>query len=146
MSDPTSAPTALDDEAVTDTTRFDWHPQYRGRTVGEVRAELTDELRSDQKSYALAIDGPEENEGQILVRVVGLERRWGPYAMDWAGADIATVVDRAVAFEVARDRARELFPYGRYRDALAPTRSAVGAGTASGSAGATAPWWAFWRR
>ena len=126
--------------------RFVWHPQYQGQTVAEVRARLLDDLRQDQRAYAITIDGPDENESEILVRVVGLEKKWGPYALDWATADPAAIADRAVAFERERDARRELFPYAEYRDRHAPVaRSAPAAGTA-GDDEPAAPWWAFWRR
>lgn len=143
MSDSPFPPAA--DAEITEATRFDWHPDYRGRTVGEVRATLLDDLRSDQRAYALTIDGPPENESQILVRVVGLEKKWGPYALDWATAEPGEVIDRAIPFEVARDRAHELFPYNRYRDRNAPARPATASSGGSGGDDA-APWWAFWRR
>ncbi|HEV2527122.1 MAG TPA: hypothetical protein VGT61_01555 [Thermomicrobiales bacterium] len=131
-----------------DDDRFEWHPQYQGQTVGEVRTALIDELRGDQRSYALTIDGPDENEQAIFVRVVGLERRWGPYAMDWASADTATLAERALAHEWARERRRELFPYSELRDrdrSAAPAAPATSEG-GGGDAGEDRPWWAFWRR
>ncbi len=128
-----------------DDDRFTWHPQYQGQTVGEVRTALVDELRGDQRSYALAIDGPDENEQDIFVRVVGLERRWGPYAMDWATADTVTIADRALSHEWAREGRRELFPYSELRDrdrSVAP----AAAGDGGGESSEDRPWWAFWRR
>lgn len=145
----TDAPGTPDADASSDQSRFVWHPQYRGQTVAEVRAALLDDLRSDQRSYAITMDGPDENESEILVRVVGLEKKWGPYALDWATADPATIVDRAVAFERERDARQELFRYAEYRDQNAPVGSSRPATTGSGSdAGEAsgAPWWAFWRR
>ena len=127
--------------------RFAWHPQYQGQTVAEVRARLLDDLRQDQRAYAITIDGPDENESEILVRVVGLEKKWGPYALDWATADPAAIADRAVAFERERDARRELFPYAEYRDRHAPVaRPGPATTNTSGDESAAAPWWAFWRR
>ena len=94
----TDAPVTPQTDASSDQSRFTWHPQYRGQTVAEVRAALLDDLRSAQRAYAITIDGPAENESEILVRVVGLEKKWGPYALDWATADPAEIVDGAVAF------------------------------------------------
>ena len=130
-----------------DEYRFAWHPQYRGQTAAEVRGRLLDDLRSDQRAYAITIDGPDENESEILVRVVGLEKKWGPYALDWATADPASIVDRAVDFERERDARRELFPYAEYRERHAPaTRPTSTNPITGGDEPAAAPWWAFWRR
>ena len=146
MTDIPAAPS--DPDASSDQSRFTWHPQYRGQTVAEVRAALLDDLRSDQRAYAITIDGPAENESEILVRVVGLEKKWGPYALDWATADPAAIVDRAVAFERERDARQELFRYAEYRDRNAPARSSGAAAGSRSDAGeaSDAPWWAFWRR
>lgn len=131
-----------------DASRFAWHPQYRGQTVDEVRATLTEDLRLDQRSYAITMDGPDENESEILVRVVGLEKKWGPYALDWSTAEPASVIDRVIAFEQERDARRELFPYAEFRDRntirTPPVSSGSGGGTPDESGGT--PWWAFWRR
>jgi hypothetical protein len=135
------------EQSTADEFRFAWHPQYRGQTTAEVRAHLMDDLRLDQRSYAITMDGPDENESEILVRVVGLEKKWGPYALDWATADPATIVDRAVAFERERDARRELFPYAEYRDRHAPVARTAPAASADGDdVPSAAPWWAFWRR
>ena len=135
-------------EQLPDASRFAWHPQYRGQTVDEVRATLMDDLRLDQRSYAITMDGPDENESEILVRVVGLEKKWGPYALDWSTAEPATVIDRVIAFEQERDARRELFPYAEYRDRntarTAGASSRPGDGSDDEPGGA--PWWAFWRR
>lgn len=131
-----------------DASRFAWHPQYRGQTVEEVRAILLEDLRLDQRSYAITMNGPDENESEILVRVVGLEKKWGPYAMDWATAEPATVADRVIDFEREREARRELFPYAEYRDRHANLTSsaATGSGAAANDEPSGAPWWAFWRR
>ena len=128
-----------------DGDRFEWHPQYQGQTVGEVRSALLDEVRSDQRSYGLTIDGPDENEQEIFVRVVGLERRWGPYAMDWASADTAVIADRALAHEWAREGRRALFPYSELRDRERPAAVAGSAIRQDAGSGEDKPWWAFWR-
>ena len=134
-----------------DAFRFAWHPQYRGQTADEVRASLKEDLRLDQRSYAITMDGPDENESEILVRVVGLEKKWGPYALDWSTAESATVIDRVIAFEREREARRELFPYAEFRDRN--TTRTPPASSGSGSPGGNvpdesggAPWWAFWRR
>ena len=145
----TDIPAAADPDPSSEQSRFVWHPQYRGQTVAEVRAALLDDLRSDQRAYAITIDGPPENESEILARVVGLEKKWGPYALDWATAEPAAIVDRAVAFERERDARQELFRYAEYRERNAPVAQSRGAGTGSGSDASDAsdaPWWAFWRR
>ncbi len=129
-------------------SRFAWHPQYRGQTVEEVRAILLEDLRLDQRSYAITMAGPDDNESEILVRVVGLEKKWGPYALDWATAEPATVVDRVIDFEREREARRELFPYAEYRDRHANLTSSAPSGSSAVASDepSGAPWWAFWRR
>ena len=148
-SESTGAPDATGKVSAPGDRRFVWHPQYRGQRAAEVREQIRDDLCSDQRSYALAIDGPEEHESDMLVRVVALEKKWGPYAMDWATADLDEITDRAVDFELERDARQELFPYSEYRDHHAPigSRSPVGdAGAEPDDDERPAPWWAFWRR
>lgn len=116
--------------------RFEWHPEYRGRAVGEVEAELRQSLRSDQRAYALALEGAERHENDALASVLPMERRWGAFDLDWAEADPAALAGRIVAFERERDRHRELFPYRRVAPAVA-----LDTGEPE-----ERPWWAFWRR
>ena len=150
----TTGPAALDafDVPAADATgaagdrRFAWHPQYRGQRPADVRAQIRDELRSDQRSYALTIDGPPESESDMLVRVMELEKRWGPYAMDWATADLDEIADRAVDFELERDARQELFPYSEYRERHAPVGIRADAARPDDADERPAPWWAFWRR
>lgn len=100
---------------------FHWHPVYVGQPIAEVRATLIREITSDQRAYALTLEGAEEHEGDSLTSVIGLERKWGPFDLNWAESDPALVADRVVAFELERDRRRELFPYSDYRRSVAPT-------------------------
>ena len=121
-----------------DGERFEWHPRYRGRTVREVEAELRGELVREQRAMAVALEGAEQHENDALATVVRLEKKWAEFDLDWATADATELAARIAAFERERDRRRELFPYGEYRDRLA-------AATAT-DATADRPWWAFWRR
>ena len=98
--------------------RFVWHPEYGGRTVAEVRAELATRIASDQRAYALALEGAEGHETDALASVVPLERTWGPFDMDWAEGNADELADRVLAFELERERRRELFPYAVYRERL----------------------------
>jgi len=118
--------------------RFAWHPEYRGRTVREVASELEQALRSDQRAFALAMEGADGHENDALASVLPLERKWGAFDLDWAEADAGLLAGRIVAFEQERERRRELFPYGEFREAMTP-RPGSGAGEEK-------PWWAFWRR
>lgn len=94
---------------------FHWHPDYAGKSITEVRATLIREITSDQRAYALTLEGAEEHEGDSLSSVIALERKWGPFDLNWAESDPGLVADRVVAFELERDRRQELFPYGDYR-------------------------------
>lgn len=126
-----------------DDARFAWHPRYRDRTLREVRAEITQELASDQRAFALALEGAEQHEGQVLASVVPLEKRWGEFDWEWATTDATALGGRIAAFERERDRRRELFPYAEYRITAYPTTAPDDAPSDAPSGD---PWWAFWRR
>lgn len=130
------------DVSVTD-RRFTWHPTYRGKTVSEVTAEIEEALIGDQRSYQITIEGPEEQEEAMLVRVLELEKRWGPYALDWYSADPRALAERIVAFEWEREQRRELFPYAEYREHAAPLRVAA-TGAEDDDEKPSRPWWKFW--
>ena len=123
------------DEGATPLERFEWHPDYRGRTVREVTASIKNELASDQRAVALAMEGADRQESQVLATVVKLERKWGTFDLDWATADASELADRIAAFEQDRERRRELFPYNQYRQAAAAAEAA---------AAPARPWWRFW--
>ncbi len=91
--------------------RFEWHPSYRGRTLGQVRDEVRNELARDQRQLALSLEGADRDENAVLASVVTLEKKWGRFDMDWAEADPDALADRIAAFELERERRRELFPF-----------------------------------
>jgi hypothetical protein len=95
---------------------FYWHPVYRGQTVAAVRTALVTEIASDQRAYALTLEGAEEHEGDSLQSIISLERKWGPYDLNWAEVDPAPLADRIVDFELERERRQEMIPYADYRD------------------------------
>jgi hypothetical protein len=116
-SHPGSAPApASPQDQPASSDRFEWHPTYRGKTVAEVRDEVKIEVGRDQRSYALAMGGADRDENAVLATVVELEKKWGPFDLDWSTAEPAALADRIVAFELDRERQRELFPFGRYRE------------------------------
>lgn len=94
---------------------FEWHPDYSGRSAAEVRASLDDEIRRDQRAYALAMEGAEHAEGASLTTIVELERRWSSYDFDWAEMDASILADRILRFELAREERQELFPFADFR-------------------------------
>jgi hypothetical protein len=96
--------------------RFIWHPTYRGQSVAEVRDALATEIASDQRAYALTLEGAEEHEGDSLQSVISLERKWGPYDLNWAEVDPGPLADRIVNFELERERLQEMIPYSDYRN------------------------------
>jgi hypothetical protein len=104
---------------LSDAATFSWHPTYRGRTVGDVRNELLRDLEHDQRVYNLAMDGAEEHEHDVLAAVMPLDKRWGPFSLDWMTAEPAALVASIVAFEKARDDRRELFSYDAFRSTFA---------------------------
>lgn len=95
---------------------FVWHPAYKGKSFAAVRSSLATEIASDQRAYALTLDGAEEHEGDSLTSIIALERKWGPYDLNWAETDPESLADRIIAFERERERRRELIPYAVYRD------------------------------
>ena len=105
--------------------RFAWHPTYRGRTPNEVRTEIGQELARDQRAYRLVLEGAEKEENAALASVLELERKWGAYDLDWAEANAPALAAQITAFELERDRRRELFTYAAYRTG---GESAVGSG------------------
>ena len=132
-----SAHPAPNGASTPDPDRFAWHPRYRGRSLAEARAEIERELTSDQRAYGLALEGAERHENAALASVIELERKWGPFDLDWAESDPAALAERVAAFEQAREQRQEMVPYATYRDELDPT-PAPGPGR-SGGAGRPAP-------
>lgn len=96
--------------------RFTWHPEYAGRLLLDVRDELVREIGADQRAYALAMEAAEAREDDALASVLRLERRWGPYDLNWAEADPEQLADRIVRWEWERERRQELFPFSEVRD------------------------------
>ena len=109
VADDPRAPTTADGA-------FAWHPEYKGMTVAAVQAALASEIASDQRAYALTLDGAEEHEGDSLTSIIALERKWGPYDLNWAETDAQQLAARIVAFEQERERRQEMIPYAAYRD------------------------------
>jgi hypothetical protein len=99
---------------------FVWHPEYKGKSVAAVRSSLALEIASDQRAYALTLDGAEEHEGDSLTSIIALERKWGPYDLNWAESDPNQLADRIVVFEQERERRQELIPYATFRDQVNP--------------------------
>jgi len=100
---------------------FTWHPTYRGMTVAAVRLQLVNEIASDQRAYALTLEGAEEHEGDSLQSIIALERKWGPYDLNWAELEPGPLADRIVDFELERERLQEMIPYSEYRESHAAT-------------------------
>lgn len=100
---------------------FAWHPVYAGQSVNSVRAELSKTLASDQRAYALALEAAEQHENDSLQTVIELERRWGPFDLNWAEADPNQLANRVVHVEWERERQREMLPVSVLRTAADPT-------------------------
>lgn len=95
--------------------RFTWHPRYAGRLLLDVREEVVRDVSADQRAYALAMEAAEAREDDALASVLRLERRWGPYDLNWADADPEQLADRIVRWEWERERRQELFPFSEVR-------------------------------
>jgi hypothetical protein len=98
--------------------RFGWHPRWSGRSAEAVRQELLEEIRSDQRAYALALEGAERHENDALSSAVALDRKWGGFALDWAEADPERLADAVLAAEWERERRREMVPLADLRDVV----------------------------
>lgn len=94
---------------------FDWHPVHRGKTAGQVHAELVRDIARDQRSYKLAMDGAEGAEHDSLTTIVELERRWSTYAFDWAETDPHHLADRILKFEQTCESRQEAISFADYR-------------------------------
>ncbi|MGH2558574.1 MAG: hypothetical protein ACRDJH_05880 [Thermomicrobiales bacterium] len=117
--------------------RLTWHPEYRGKTVAEVAAEIRADLEHDQRAYELALESADEHENDTLAAILALDKKWCDFDMGWAEADTAALAHRIATFEHERDRRQDLFPFADLRDQLAPPIAAPASDR---------PWWAFWRR
>lgn len=111
---------------------FIWHPDHRGHTTDEVFRDLRDELERDQRQYQLALDGAEHSESNALASVLDLDRRWGPYEMDWAAAPPDDLAQRIVAFEYAREQRQEMISYSAWRDEVGAPASVTAGGAGNG--------------
>ncbi len=117
--------------------RFTWHPRYQGRTLDEVRTEIQRELASDQRAYALALEGAEQHESSVLATVLDLDKKWGQFDLGWPETDATALADRIVAFEQERDRRQQLFPFEELRPPMTDTAATDGT--------SHCPWWTRWR-
>jgi hypothetical protein len=98
-------------------TVFQWHDQYRGRSVAEVTKELESEISRDQRAYDLALSGAEESEHDALASVVDVDRRWSMYHFGWNEVDPALLARRIADFEWEREQRQEMMSWQDYRDA-----------------------------
>lgn len=98
--------------------RFVWHPVWQGRPVDEVRQELRSQAASDQRAYALALEGADRHENDALASVVNLERTWGGIAMDWPEADPDLLAEAMLVAEREREHRQEMTPMAELRHLL----------------------------
>lgn len=99
-----------------DDARFTWHPIWAGQDAATVRQQLVEEARSDQRAYALALEGAERHENDALASTVALDRKWGGLSLDWADADADALAGALLAAEWERERRREMVPLADLRD------------------------------
>lgn len=95
---------------------FEWHPEYRGRSLDQVTRDLEAEIARDQRQYEVALMGAEESEHDALASVVDVEKRWSPFSFGWNEAEPADLARRIAAFEWEREQRRELIPWQEYRN------------------------------
>jgi hypothetical protein len=100
--------------------RFSWHPEYSGRTLFDVRDDITREIAADQRAWTLALEGAEEHEADSLATVMRLEKKWSEFDLGWAEAEPGDLADRILQWEWERERRQELFPYSEMRPASPP--------------------------
>lgn len=99
-----------------DDARFAWHPVWVGQDAASVRGQIADEARSDQRAYALALEGAERHENDALASTVALDRKWGGLSLDWADADADELAGAMLAAEWEREQRREMTPVADLRD------------------------------
>ena len=97
--------------------RFTWHPDYAGRTLVDLRAELVDEISADQRAHALAMDAAEANESDALASILALDKRWSDYDLGWAEADPGRLADRILEWRWEQEKRQELIPVSEVRAA-----------------------------
>lgn len=96
--------------------RFQWHPEYAGRTLFDVRQELVDDISADQRAYALAMEAAESKESDALASVMALDKKWSEYDLGWAEADPGELADRILEWRWEQEKRRELIPYADVRE------------------------------
>lgn len=99
-----------------DDARFAWHPAWTGQDAATVRRHLAADARSDQRAYALALEGAERHENDALASTVALDRKWGGLSLDWADADADALAGAMLAAEWEREQRREMTPLADLRD------------------------------
>ncbi len=99
-----------------DNARFAWHPVWAGHDVASVRGQLVEDARSDQRAYALALEGAERHENDALASTVALDRKWGGLSLDWAEADADALAGAMLAAEWEREQRQEMVPLAQLRD------------------------------
>lgn len=114
-----------DSPAMSEDAVFEWHPDYRGRSVDTLTRDLAAEISRDQRAYELALSGADESEHEALASVVDLERRWSVYDFGWHEAQPDVLARRIVQFEWAREQRQEMISWNEYRNTTVavPSRS-----------------------
>lgn len=95
--------------------KFEWHPDYAGRTFESVQRELTDQIERDQRAYHLALENAEKEEFGAFNTVRDLEKRWSDYDFGWFDTPANQIAARIVAFEKAQDAKQELLNWQEWR-------------------------------
>jgi hypothetical protein len=98
--------------------QFVWHPRWSGQRAATVREQILDEVRGDQRAYALALEAAERHENDALASTVALDRKWGGFALDWTEADPDAMSDAVLAAEWERERRREMVPLAALRETV----------------------------
>ncbi len=97
--------------------KFEWHPDYAGRTFESVERELTDDIERDQRAYHLALENAEKEEFGAFNTVRDLEKRWSDFDFGWFDTPANQLASRILAFEKARDAKQELLSWHEWRSA-----------------------------
>lgn len=98
---------------------FEWHPDYRGRSLEQVTRDLESEIARDQRAYEVALMGAEESEHDALASVVDVERRWSSYHFGWNDTPPGELAERIAAFEWEREQRQEMISWQEYRNTSA---------------------------
>lgn len=105
------------------TDRFQWHPEYGGKSHESVHRELVDAIRRDQQAYQTALESAEKEEFGAFNTVRDLEKRWSEYDFAWFELEPEHLADKILRFETERESRQELIGWQDWKNQSSPKLS-----------------------